>query len=53
MTARRTGGALELIVEDNGKGLDGLITTSGRFLAARPSVDGLGIGLTNTRQRLA
>ena len=53
VTARRTGGALELIVEDNGKGLDGLITTSGRFLAARPSVDGLGIGLTNTRQRLA
>jgi two-component system LytT family sensor kinase len=53
VTARRVGGALELIVEDNGKGLDGLITTSGRFLAARPSVDGLGIGLTNTRQRLA
>jgi LytS/YehU family sensor histidine kinase len=53
VTARLTGGALELIVEDNGKGLDGLITTSGRFLAARPSVDGLGIGLTNTRQRLA
>lgn len=44
---------LELIVEDNGKGLDGLITNSGRFLAARPSVDGLGIGLTNTRSRLA
>jgi signal transduction histidine kinase len=53
VTARRVGNALELIVEDNGKGLDGLITTSGRFLAARPSVDGLGIGLTNTRQRLA
>ena len=53
VTARRAGSALELIVEDNGKGLDGLITTSGRFLAARPSVDGLGIGLTNTRQRLA
>jgi signal transduction histidine kinase len=53
VTARRVGSALELIVEDNGKGLDGLITTSGRFLAARPSVDGLGIGLTNTRQRLA
>ncbi len=52
VTARRSGGALELIVEDNGKGLDGLITTSGRFMAARPSVDGLGIGLTNTRQRL-
>ena len=50
--ARRVGNALELIVDDNGKGLDGLITTSGRFLAARPSVDGLGIGLTNTRQRL-
>ncbi|MCC6242708.1 MAG: histidine kinase [Gemmatimonadaceae bacterium] len=44
---------LELIVEDNGRGLDGLITNSGRFLAARPSVDGLGIGLTNTRSRLA
>ena len=53
VTARRSGGALELIVEDNGKGLDGLITSSGRFMAARPSVDGLGIGLTNTRQRLA
>ena len=52
VTARRSGGALELIVEDNGKGLDGLITTSGRFMAARPSVDGLGIGLTNTRSRL-
>ena len=50
--ARRVGNALELLVDDNGKGLDGLITTSGRFLAARPSVDGLGIGLTNTRQRL-
>lgn len=52
VTARRNAGALELIVEDNGKGLDGLITTSGRFMAARPSVDGLGIGLTNTRSRL-
>jgi sensor histidine kinase YesM len=52
VSARRVGNALELIVDDNGKGLDGLITTSGRFLAARPSVDGLGIGLTNTRQRL-
>ncbi|MES2524289.1 MAG: histidine kinase [Gemmatimonadota bacterium] len=52
VTARRNSGALELIVEDNGKGLDGLITTSGRFMAARPSVDGLGIGLTNTRSRL-
>ena len=50
--ASRSAGALELVVEDNGKGLDGLITTSGRFLAARPSVDGLGIGLTNTRSRL-
>ena len=50
--ATRNAGALELVVEDNGKGLDGLITTSGRFLAARPSVDGLGIGLTNTRSRL-
>lgn len=52
VSARRSGGALELIVEDNGKGLEGLITTSGRFMAARPSVDGLGIGLTNTRSRL-
>jgi signal transduction histidine kinase len=52
VTARRSGNALELIVDDNGKGLDGLITTSGRFMAARPSVDGLGIGLTNTRSRL-
>jgi signal transduction histidine kinase len=52
VTARRAGNALELIVDDNGKGLDGLITTSGRFMAARPSVDGLGIGLTNTRSRL-
>jgi sensor histidine kinase YesM len=43
---------LELIVEDNGRGLDGLLTTSGRFLAVTPSVDGLGIGLTNTRMRL-
>ena len=52
ISANRSGDALVLVVEDNGKGLDGLITTSGRFLAARPSVDGLGIGLTNTRQRL-
>ena len=50
--ARRVGSSLELIVEDNGRGLDGAITNSGRFLAARPSVDGLGIGLTNTRSRL-
>jgi two-component system LytT family sensor kinase len=49
----RVGGSLEIVVEDNGKGLDGLLTTSGRFLAAVPSVDGLGIGLTNTRSRLA
>lgn len=53
VSARRDGNALQLIVDDNGKGLDGLITTSGRFLAAQPSVDGLGIGLTNTRQRLS
>lgn len=53
VSATRSGDSLVLVVEDNGKGLDGLITTSGRFLAARPSVDGLGIGLTNTRQRLA
>ncbi len=52
VSARRVGDALELVVDDNGKGLDGLITTSGRFMAARPSVDGLGIGLTNTRSRL-
>lgn len=49
---RRDGDMLELIVEDNGRGLDGLLTTSGRFLAVTPSVDGLGIGLTNTRMRL-
>lgn len=53
VSATRSGNQVVLVVEDNGKGLDGLITTSGRFLAARPSVDGLGIGLTNTRQRLA
>ena len=29
------------------------MTTSGRFLAATPAIDGLGIGLTNTRSRLA
>ena len=52
ISARRVGAGLELIVEDNGRGLDGAITSSGRFMAARPSVDGLGIGLTNTRQRL-
>lgn len=52
VSARRNGQALDLIVEDNGRGLDGSTTNSGRFLAARPSVDGLGIGLTNTRQRL-
>jgi len=50
--ATRSGNTLVLVVEDNGKGLDGLITTSGRFLAAQPSIDGLGIGLTNTRSRL-
>lgn len=49
----RSGQTIEIVVEDNGKGLDGLLTTSGRFLAAVPSVDGLGIGLTNTRSRLA
>lgn len=49
----RDQGALAIVVEDNGKGLDGLLTTSGRFLAVTPSVDGLGIGLTNTRMRLA
>lgn len=52
VSARRVGAALELIVEDNGRGLDGSMTNSGRFMAARPSVDGLGIGLTNTRSRL-
>jgi len=52
VTARRFGPMLELRVLDNGRGLDGRITDSGRFLAARPSVDGLGIGLTNTRTRL-
>ncbi len=53
ISARRRGGMLELLVRDNGRGLDGSITDSGRFLAASPSVDGLGIGLTNTRTRLA
>ncbi|HEY0929969.1 MAG TPA: histidine kinase [Gemmatimonas sp.] len=48
----RQGNTIEIVVQDNGKGLDGLLTTSGRFLAAVPSVDGLGIGLTNTRSRL-
>lgn len=52
VSARRMGNTLELIVEDNGRGLDGSMTNSGRFLAARPNVDGLGIGLTNTRSRL-
>ncbi len=52
ISVTRTGDTLVLVVEDNGRGLDGLITTSGRFLAVRPSVDGLGIGLTNTRSRL-
>jgi sensor histidine kinase YesM len=33
----RSGQSLEIVVEDNGKGLDGLLTTSGRFLAAVPS----------------
>lgn len=49
----RVGHGLDIVVEDNGRGLDGLLTTSGRFMAAAPSVDGLGIGLTNTRSRLA
>ena len=52
VSVTRAQNTLVLVVEDNGKGLDGLITTSGRFLAVRPSVDGLGIGLTNTRSRL-
>ena len=51
--ARRLGGHLELVVADNGRGLDGRLTDSGRFLAARPNVQGLGIGLANTRSRLA
>lgn len=50
--ARRTDGMLQLRVTDNGRGLDGRLTDSGSFLAARPSVNGLGIGLTNTRSRL-
>lgn len=53
ISARRRGAMLELLVRDNGRGLDGSITDSGRFLAVTPSVDGLGIGLTNTRTRLA
>ncbi len=51
--AQRQGGMLQLRVTDNGRGLDGGVTDSGRFLAARPSVNGLGIGLANTRARLA
>lgn len=53
VTARRDGPMLELRVLDNGRGLNGRITDSGRFLAASPNLDGLGIGLTNTRTRLA
>ncbi len=53
ISARRRGSMLELLVRDNGRGLDGSITDSGRFLATSPGVDGLGIGLTNTRTRLA
>ena len=39
VTATRSGDALVLVVEDNGKGLDGLITTSGT-LPRRPPVGG-------------
>lgn len=53
VVARRSGASLELLVADNGRGLDGRLTDSGRFLAAQPDVRGLGIGLTNTRTRLA
>ncbi len=53
VVSRRLSNTLQLIVEDNGRGLDGSMTTSGRFLAATPAIDGLGIGLTNTRSRLA
>ena len=53
VAARRDGDLLDLQVEDNGKGLEGTLTETGSFLAVNPSVDGLGIGLTNTRQRLA
>ena len=53
VVSRRLANTLQLIVEDNGSGLDGRMTTSGRFLAATPAIDGLGIGLTNTRSRLA
>jgi len=53
VAARRDGDILDLQVEDNGKGLEGTLTETGSFLAVNPSVDGLGIGLTNTRQRLA
>lgn len=52
VTATRVGSMLHLTVEDNGRGLDGRLTDSGRFLAATPSIEGLGIGLTNTRTRL-
>lgn len=53
VTVRRVGQSVELVVADNGTGLDGLLTTSGRFMANPPSVNGLGIGITNTRTRLA
>ncbi|MCU0616209.1 MAG: histidine kinase [Gemmatimonadaceae bacterium] len=53
IVVRRSGATLELVVADNGRGLDGRLTDSGRFLAAQPDVRGLGIGLTNTRTRLA
>lgn len=53
IVVRRNGPSLELVVADNGRGLDGRLTDSGRFLAAQPDVRGLGIGLTNTRTRLA
>jgi sensor histidine kinase YesM len=51
--AQRDGAVLRLQVTDNGRGLDGRVTDSGRFLAAQPNVNGLGIGLANTRSRLA
>lgn len=53
LAVARDGAMLDILVEDNGKGLEGTITETGSFLAVNPSVDGLGIGLTNTRQRLA
>lgn len=48
--AERTGGVLELIVEDDGVGVAAPAASSGEHATAEP---GSGIGLRNTRERLA